>query len=71
MSRNLDQGASGWRKSSYSAERDECVETGTFPVTHPAGPTIAVRDTKHHRTGPVVAFTADAWSAFLAEIKKT
>lgn len=69
MLRKLDQGASNWHKSSYSGQGGDCVETGKFPVSHPAA--IAVRDTKHHRTGPVLAFSADAWSAFLAEVKKT
>lgn len=60
MPRILDQGACGWGKSSYSGEHADCVETGRFPVG-----VIAVRDTKHHRTGPVLAFGAPAWTAFL------
>lgn len=66
MPQNLDQGATDWHKSSYSDHQGDCVETGTFPDARG----VAVRDTKHHRTGPVLAFSADAWSAFLAKVKK-
>lgn len=65
MIRKLDQGASDWRKSSYSGSTGDCVETGIFPTADPVARIVAVRDTKHHRTGPVLAFTADAWSAFI------
>ncbi|MEU9114644.1 DUF397 domain-containing protein [Streptomyces sp. NPDC048483] len=68
---NLDQGANGWHKSSYSADDSDCIEIGTFSTAHPETPAIAVRDTKHHRTGPLLAFTAASWAAFLAEVKAT
>jgi hypothetical protein len=50
----------GWRTSSYTGSAN-CVEVSS---AHPAG--IAVRDTKH-RTGPVLAFAAPQWRAFLAQ----
>jgi hypothetical protein len=53
-----------WRKSSYSgANGGSCVETAT------AAGVILVRDTTD-RDGFTLAFTADAWRAFAAELKK-
>jgi hypothetical protein len=60
----LDQGASGWHKSSASADQSECVEVGEFPTGD-----VAVRDTKADKSGPVLGFTASAWSAFVADVK--
>jgi hypothetical protein len=66
-------GAAGWRKSSRCAHGD-CVEVGARPVaavpaaTVPAA-TVAVRDTKHHGTGPSLAFTPDSWRLFVAGVK--
>ena len=52
---------SNWRKSSYSGDNGgECVEVATDR---------AVRDTTD-RTGPVLAFTAEAWQAFTAAISQ-
>jgi Domain of unknown function (DUF397) len=52
-----------WRKSSYSANGGaDCVEAGHVPGT------VLVRDTKD-RDGGALAFTADAWSAFVASLK--
>ena len=62
----LNQGACGWHKASYSANEAECVEVGQF-VTGPD--TVAVRDTKAKGVGPVLGFTADAWAAFVADVK--
>jgi hypothetical protein len=54
---------SNWRKSSYSGSNGgECVE-----VASTAG-SVLVRDTTD-RSGPVLAFTADAWLAFVLTIK--
>ncbi|WP_031072049.1 DUF397 domain-containing protein [Streptomyces sp. NRRL WC-3742] len=64
---NLDQGAHGWHKSSYSGNEAECVETGLFPAGSLR--TVAVRDTKAGGTGPVLGFTAEDWTAFIAELK--
>ncbi|KOV32890.1 toxin-antitoxin system, toxin component [Streptomyces sp. XY431] len=52
-----------WRKSSYSDNGGTCVEvTAEFPGVVP------VRDSKDP-TGPVLAFPADAWSAFVAGVQ--
>ena len=54
--------AAEWRKSSYSnGSGGECVE-----VAHTAEP-IRVRDSKDP-AGPVLAFSADAWAAFVREV---
>ena len=50
------------RTSSYSENGANCVQ-----VT-PALPGVLLRDTKDTGTGPVVAFTAQEWTAFLAEV---
>ncbi|MFH9398969.1 DUF397 domain-containing protein [Streptomyces sp. NPDC017638] len=60
----LIQGASEtWMKSSYSGGNGACVE-----VKSPAGAELAVRDSKDIE-GPVLAFPADAWNAFVASVK--
>jgi hypothetical protein len=60
----LIQGASEtWMKSSYSGGNGACVE-----VKAPAGAELAVRDSKDIE-GPVLAFPADAWNAFVASVK--
>jgi len=52
---------SNWRKSSYSGDNGgECIEVA-------ADRAVLVRDTTD-RTGPVLAFTTDAWQAFIATI---
>lgn len=62
MNQNMITGASPlpWRKSSYS-NSGNCVE-----IAEP-GAGVAVRDSKNP-TGPALQFTADAWSAFLADV---
>jgi hypothetical protein len=58
------QGATAtWTKSSYSAGNGACVE-----VKSPTAAALAVRDSKVPE-GPVLAFPADAWNAFVASIK--
>jgi hypothetical protein len=52
-----------WTKSSYSAGNGACVE-----VKSPTAAALAVRDSKVPE-GPVLAFPADAWNAFVASIK--
>ena len=53
---------SNWRKSSYSGSNGgECVEVASVE-------TVVVRDTSD-RNGPMLAFTAAAWSTFTATIK--
>ncbi|MDH6578593.1 DUF397 domain-containing protein [Kitasatospora sp. MAP5-34] len=61
----LDQGASGWRKASYSGgQNSECVEVGETP----AGLT-AIRDTKDDKRGPVLTVTPAAFDGLISEIK--
>ncbi len=55
--------ARGWHKSSYSAQANDCVETG-----HVTSSGMAVRDSKDPN-GPALVFPAAAWSAFVASIK--
>ncbi|MFE2322777.1 DUF397 domain-containing protein [Streptomyces sp. NPDC059385] len=50
-----------WRKSSYSGCGEQCVEIADTRPTHGF---IAVRDSKRP-TGPALAFTEDAFTAFL------
>ena len=52
-----------WRTSTYSGSNGgTCVEVGT------AGPAVAVRDSKHP-DGPLLAFAAGTWQAFIAQLK--
>jgi len=52
-----------WFKSSYSgAGATECVEAAFAPGN------VAVRDSKEPG-GPVLTFAAEAWDAFLREVK--
>jgi hypothetical protein len=52
-----------WRKSSYSSNGGgECVEAGHIPGA------VLIRDTKN-RDGGTLAFSADAWSAFVASLR--
>lgn len=54
-----------WRKSSFSdANGGSCVETAT------GNGVILVRDTTN-RDGGTLAFTADAWRAFMADVKRS
>ena len=52
-----------WRKSSHSdGNGGSCVEVAS------AAPTVMVRDTTD-RDGGTLAFTADAWQAFLGTLR--
>ncbi|WP_369235398.1 DUF397 domain-containing protein [Streptomyces sp. R21] len=51
-----------WTKSSYSAGNGACVE-----VKSPVLSALAVRDSKVPQ-GPTLAFPADSWNAFVAEV---
>jgi hypothetical protein len=54
---------SDWRKSSYSADNGgACVEVASAEA-------VLVRDTTD-RSGPVVAFTPDAWRTFTTALIK-
>lgn len=55
--------APGWYKSSYSAQANDCVETGRVTVGG-----MAVRDSKDPE-GPALIFAAEAWAAFVTGIK--
>ncbi|MFG3047575.1 DUF397 domain-containing protein [Streptomyces sp. NPDC048202] len=60
----LIQGATEtWMKSSYSAGNGACVE-----VKSPTAAALAVRDSKDLE-GPVLAFPATAWTAFVTSVK--
>jgi hypothetical protein len=52
----------GWRKSSYSNPSGNCIETAEVPEG------IAVRDSKDP-DGPHLAFTPEAWQAFVRDLQ--
>jgi hypothetical protein len=59
----IQQGATDtWVKSSYSTGNGACVE-----VKSPVVSALSVRDSKV-TDGPTLAFPADSWSAFVAEV---
>ncbi len=59
------QGAQeSWTKSSYSGGNGACVE-----VRSPLVAGLAVRASKVS-DGPVLAFPADAWNAFVTSVKE-
>ncbi|WP_128375121.1 DUF397 domain-containing protein [Streptomyces cavernae] len=61
----IQQGATDtWTKSSYSTGNGACVE-----VRSPLVRSLAVRDSKV-QDGPVLAFPADSWNAFVAEVSR-
>lgn len=55
---STDLFAAVWRKSSYSAGENNCVEIADLP-----GGGRAVRDSKHPKREPL-RFTAGEWAAF-------
>ncbi|MGW0665475.1 DUF397 domain-containing protein [Streptomyces sp. NPDC002746] len=57
-----DATETGWRTSSYSGGQGNCLEVADN-VPH----LVPVRDSKRP-TGPVIAFGADAWRMFIAEL---
>ncbi|MEU7304521.1 DUF397 domain-containing protein [Streptomyces sp. NPDC007206] len=53
-----------WHKSTYSGNADNCLEVA------PGHPTVVpVRDSKNP-DGPKLAFSAEAWSAFVSGLKR-
>jgi len=61
--RSTDQGATDWHKSSYSDAERDCIEQGVTPTG-----SVAVRDTKMRKTGPVLQFSKDQWAQFVASV---
>ncbi|MFI0937659.1 DUF397 domain-containing protein [Streptomyces sp. NPDC021020] len=60
-----DLNTAAWRKSSYSngTNPDSCIEVADdFPGVVP------VRDSKDPQ-GPALVFPAEAWTAFVADVK--
>ncbi len=57
-----DLSGARWRASTYSGGNNECVEVG-----HHVPHLVPVRDSKRP-AGPVIAFGADAWRAFVADL---
>ncbi|SFF63376.1 protein of unknown function [Actinacidiphila alni] len=55
-----------WYKSSYSNNGGNCVEVAANLATTRG--VVPVRDSKDPE-GPSLTFQADAWSAFVAEVK--
>jgi uncharacterized protein DUF397 len=59
----MDLTGAAWRKSSYSGNNGgNCVEVAT------ASYAVAVRDSKDP-DGPRLSFTAEAWDAFVRDVK--
>ncbi|MEW2518440.1 DUF397 domain-containing protein [Actinacidiphila alni] len=53
-----------WRKSTYSGgDNGSCIEVADGHTS-----VVPVRDSKDPQ-GPALVFTADAWSAFVADVK--
>jgi hypothetical protein len=61
---NCVEVAGVWRKSSYSNGQANCVE-----IRAGTPDTVAVRDSKD-RGGPELAFTSEAWAAFVHGVKQ-
>ncbi len=50
-----------WRKSSFSAQGDQCVEVAALPSG------ALVRDSKN--PGPILRYPLEEWMAFLVGVK--
>lgn len=57
----MDLSRIAWRKASYSGNGGDCVEVGTAER-------VAVRHSEDSQ-GPKLAFTPDAWRAFIRRVK--
>ncbi|MFB7588313.1 DUF397 domain-containing protein [Streptomyces sp. NPDC056169] len=55
---------SAFRKSSFSDQQGDCVETAATAVDG-----TAVRDSKAAPAGPCVFFEAAAWASFVGAVK--
>ncbi len=58
----IDLSGAQWFKSSHSGTQNDCVEVAFVPGG------VGVRDSKNP-AGPVLAFTPEAWRAFVAGVK--
>jgi hypothetical protein len=68
-----------WRKSSYSNSFSNCLEAAFRKSSHSAGGNcteaaitggrVLVRDSKLGEASPVLAFTPEAWQAFLDGVR--
>ena len=58
-----DEAVSGWRVATYTGGQGNCVEVGRSATT------IAVRDTKNRKDGPVLRFDPLSWQAFTQRLK--
>ncbi len=52
-----------WRKSSHSANGNNCVETGSVTGA------VLIRDTKDNGRGPVLRVTPAEWQRFTKSIR--
>jgi Domain of unknown function (DUF397) len=61
----MDAMTSRWRKSTYSGGNGgDCVQVGSGPGA------VLVRDTKQASTGPVLAFSLQAWQRFTGQVRE-
>jgi hypothetical protein len=62
---SLNDNGVGWRKSSRCGGSTTCVEVAPL-----SGGQIGTRDSAQGEGAPELAFSAVAWGAFLADVKR-